>query len=143
MSAKCQKRTSAASLDHLVGNQQKIASNAQVKCSGRFQIDDQLEFSRLLDWQVGRLGPFDYLVHVGGTASKQVGDARSVGHEPAEFYKLSGHRHLGQPMLRGEVNDTSSFSEEHRAGEYHKSVRARFNNGRECSVELIGALHRN
>src|SRR5262249_8443988 len=47
MSALGQKRT-FHSFDHLVGNQQKVASNRQAERSSCLQIDYQLEFGRLL-----------------------------------------------------------------------------------------------
>jgi hypothetical protein len=54
----------ACSLYYLVSNQQKIARNRQAKCSGRLQIDDQFEFSRLLHRQICRFGPFKNFIHI-------------------------------------------------------------------------------
>ena len=41
------------SLDHLVGDSKQRRRNGEAKCLGGFEVDDQLEFHRLLDWQVG------------------------------------------------------------------------------------------
>ncbi len=45
-------------LDHLVRPHQHIRRNRQADLLRGFQIDDQLELRRLLDWQIGRLGAF-------------------------------------------------------------------------------------
>src|SRR5262245_21953618 len=53
------------SLDHLVG------AGEQSGLSGE-QIDDEIEFGRLLDWDVGRLGPTQNLVDITSSAPVQV-----------------------------------------------------------------------
>src|SRR6266568_8628765 len=83
----------AASFDRLVGEQQKLAGDCQPQFSRRLQIDEQLEPGGLLDGQVSWLGAFEDLIHVGRGAPMQVGDARSVGNEAAEFRKLPAHGH--------------------------------------------------
>jgi hypothetical protein len=47
----------AFSLDHLVGAQQERLRDRQTEGLGGGQIDDEIELSRLLDRQVGRLSP--------------------------------------------------------------------------------------
>src|SRR4029453_6767179 len=64
MSAKCHKRTSAASLDHLVGALQKRFWNCKAKCFGGFDIDHKLKLRRVLHWQFGRLGSAQYAVDI-------------------------------------------------------------------------------
>src|SRR5215204_3634250 len=56
------------SLDHLVGTQQEVRTDRQAERSRRLEIDDKLEFHRLLDRQVGGLRPVDDLFHVAGEA---------------------------------------------------------------------------
>jgi hypothetical protein len=45
------------SLDHIVGNQQEIATNRQSEFPRSLQIDDYLECGGLLDGQLPRLRP--------------------------------------------------------------------------------------
>ena len=62
-------RELASSLDHLVGAQQERLWDFEAEgfCSG--QIDDEIEFGRLLDWDVARLRPAQNLVsNVAGAA---------------------------------------------------------------------------
>src|SRR5437016_9256729 len=51
----------AHSLDHLVGDQQKIATNRQAQCPRCLEIDNQLELRRLLHRQVREFSPFENL----------------------------------------------------------------------------------
>src|SRR5215813_15656118 len=44
-----------ASFDHLVGEGEQHRRNRQAERLGDLQIDDEIEFSRLLDRQIGRL----------------------------------------------------------------------------------------
>ena len=61
-------RELASSLDHLVGAQQERLWDFEAEgfCSG--QIDDEIEFGRLLDGEVRRLGALQDFVHVSGAA---------------------------------------------------------------------------
>ena len=43
------------SFDHLVGEQLHLVGNGQAERLGGLEVDDQLDFCRLLDRQVGRL----------------------------------------------------------------------------------------
>jgi hypothetical protein len=43
-------------LDHVVGSQQQRLRNRQPECLGGLEVDDELEFRGLLDWEVGWLG---------------------------------------------------------------------------------------
>ena len=59
----------------------------------RLQIDHQLEFGRLLDRQVGRLGSLQDSVHVIGEALVAVREVRVLGHEHAGIYSFTVVRH--------------------------------------------------
>ena len=56
MSVLCHDRKSAASLDHLVGANQKRFWDCEPECVRGLEVDYQLELSRLLDRQIGGLG---------------------------------------------------------------------------------------
>src|SRR5437773_3751240 len=43
----------AHSFDHLVGEQLQRVGHLKAECPGRLQVDDELEFGRLHDGQVG------------------------------------------------------------------------------------------
>ena len=58
MSALCQKQTSAASFDHLVGYGEYAGWNCKAKRPRSIEIDNELELGRLLHRQIGRFGTF-------------------------------------------------------------------------------------
>src|SRR6516162_4830463 len=58
----------AASLDDLVGAGEQSGRNFKAKGLRCRQINDEIELSRLLDWQVSRLSPAQNLVDKIGSA---------------------------------------------------------------------------
>jgi hypothetical protein len=57
----------ATLFDHLVGAQQKRFRDCQPKRLRGLEIDDEIEFGRLLDWNIAWLRPAQNLVNqVGG-----------------------------------------------------------------------------
>src|SRR5262245_48245816 len=73
--------SSIGSFDHLVGAGEERRWHSNAKCLGGFHIDDQLETSRLLDRQIGRLGAFEDFVDVHGRLAKKVRIYRGVRHQ--------------------------------------------------------------
>jgi hypothetical protein len=67
-----------ALFDHLVGNQQKVATNCQTKRFSRLQIYYQLELSWLLYRQSGRLCPFEDFVQINGGRPGKIGQVYSI-----------------------------------------------------------------
>src|SRR5947209_4677395 len=75
-------------LDHFVGAEQKGFGYLQAERLGRLQIDDEIELDRLLYRHVGWLFAAQYLVGEFSSASKQVGEIRAIGHQPAGVDEL-------------------------------------------------------
>src|SRR5262249_3954853 len=76
---------SSRSPNYSIRPRQHVGRNRQTDLFGRFQIDDELEFLRLLHRKVSRLPTFQYFVHVRSGAAKQIANAYAVGHEPTFF----------------------------------------------------------
>src|SRR5262249_29031156 len=57
--------SSAASFDHHVGAREQRRRDLKAERPGRLQVDDELEFRRLQDRQVGGLGALEDLTGVG------------------------------------------------------------------------------
>jgi hypothetical protein len=62
---------------------QQWQRDSQAERLGGLEVDDELEFGRVLDGQLGRLGAFQDLVDVGGGSPELLQHIRRVGHETA------------------------------------------------------------
>src|SRR6266478_1512007 len=69
------------SSDHFVRPRQHVRRDREANLFRRLEIDDELELHRLFHWQVGRLAPFENLVHVGGSAPVNVSEIDPISHE--------------------------------------------------------------
>ena len=78
--APCPKRArkSCNLFDHLVGYQQKIATDSQTKRFGRLQIYNQLELGRLLYRQFRRFCAFEDSVQISCGRAGQAGQVYSI-----------------------------------------------------------------
>ena len=55
---------SMLSLDHLIGQSEYFGRDCPPQSVGGLEVDEQQEFRRLLDRQVGRLGAFQDLIYI-------------------------------------------------------------------------------
>jgi hypothetical protein len=79
-------------LNHLVRVRQHRLGDREAQCLRGFQVDHQLELSRLLDGQVVGLGAFENLVHVGrGAPSTQSPRASRLQRWIIELYGRQGY----------------------------------------------------
>src|SRR5581483_2712992 len=76
------------SLDHPIRALQHADGNREIDLLRRFQIDDKLEFRRLLHGKIGGLGALENLVDVMRGALVEVDVVRPVGHETALIGEL-------------------------------------------------------
>src|SRR5262249_37999685 len=64
---------------------------------GRGQIDDEIEFGRLLDRDVARLRATQNFIDITSSAPEKVQKVRSIGHQTSRFDPLSGIVNCGEP----------------------------------------------
>jgi len=83
MSALCQKRKSLALLNHLVGSKQQRLGHGEAKYFGSLEIKNQLDFCRLLNREISRFCPFQYLVGVDRGAAEKIRQVLPVSHQEA------------------------------------------------------------
>src|SRR5262249_16693387 len=95
--------TPASSLDHLIRPVQHRLRNCEADLLGRLQIDHQLKFLRLLDWQIGGLGTLPKLFYVGGRPAEHFCNARAVIYETTFLNILCLVVHRREPALCREV----------------------------------------
>jgi hypothetical protein len=72
-------------LDHVVGPHQQRGRNFEAERLGGLEVDDELEFGRLLDRQVGRRGSGEHLGKLARPLPKDFGKARAIADQPALF----------------------------------------------------------
>src|SRR6516162_2637393 len=105
MSALCQKQTSVASLDHLVGGSEQSWCHRETERSRCLEINDQLELARLLDRKVGGLLALEDAIDIGCGAAEQIGALNSVGNQASAPGELRNRIDCGQVLLRRQRDD--------------------------------------
>src|SRR3954454_8123947 len=114
-----------ALFDHLIGTTEERRRYDQPKPVRGLQIDYQLELGRLLDRQIGRLGPAQNLVDVVAGSPKQVRRAWPVGHQPTGLNVLSKAVHRRHARTEREVVDANTVGVGERVRQNVKSLRPR------------------
>src|SRR5262245_42436942 len=69
------------SADHLVRLVEEQRRQREAEDLGSLEVDDELEFCRLLHGQIRRFGTLQDSVDIIGSAPVQGGNARPIGHE--------------------------------------------------------------
>src|SRR5262245_50717521 len=64
--------------EHLIRLKEERRGNGKAEGLGGLQVHDELKFRGLLHGQVGGLGPFEDLVHIGGRTAVEVRKVRSI-----------------------------------------------------------------
>src|SRR5262249_10900565 len=95
--------------NHLIRSCQHVRRNRQTDLLGGFEVDDELELRRLLHREISRLGAFQNLVHIRGSASEQVGGVRAIVHESAGFRIVWLWVNRREPVLCRQVRKLCSL----------------------------------
>jgi hypothetical protein len=74
--------------DHLVGDREYVLRNGKTERFGGREIDDEIEFRRLLNRKVGWLGPTQNLIDEIASSSKQVRKIGTVGDQGTRVDKF-------------------------------------------------------
>src|SRR6516164_6478263 len=86
--------------DHLVGAREQRRRHGEAKRFGSRDIDDQLEFRRLLDWEICGIRTTQYLVDIICCAPEPFRVAWSVGHERTGFDKITSTENRRHPRIK-------------------------------------------
>ena len=97
-------------LDDLGRLGQDLLRDGQPKPLCGLEVDHEVERRGLFDGEIGRLGPLEDPVHVGGGAPVDLGVVGPVGREPARIGELAMFVERRQPMLRRQLDDPSGVT---------------------------------
>ena len=132
---------STLSFDHLVGAGEEGRRHVNSDRLRRLGVDDQFEFGRLLNWQVGRFCAFQYLVHIVDDAAHHIVDVWPVGEKSTCARPSSPASGQRKPISRRKVHNSRDV--QHRVPRRHdiECVAARIGDGAERSIEIAGTAH--
>src|SRR5262249_3322826 len=119
-------------------SRQHVRRNRQADLLGGFEVDDELELRRLLHREISRLGAFQNLVHIRGSASEQVGGVRAIVHESAGFRIAWLWVNRREPVLCRQVRKLCSLENEDRAWKHEDCVSTALARGSKCSLNILG-----
>src|SRR5262249_8718187 len=100
---------STPSFDDLVGEGQQLVRHGEAGRLCSLEIDDQLEFSRLLHWQIGGSGAAKNLVHERGRPAKIGRHTRTVGDQTALLRHLRFGEKRGQTGGSGKSHNSCAL----------------------------------
>src|SRR4029453_12363282 len=112
------------SLDYLVGAGEQRRRNFDAERPGRGQVDDEIEFGRLLDRDVGGLYAFKDLVDIIARAPEQVREVWSIGRQTSCFDVLPKVIHRRQSRAERQGADSNPIGRQERVGADIEGVRA-------------------
>src|SRR5215475_15867401 len=110
--------------DHLVGEREQHRRNRQAERLGGLQIDDEIEFNRLLDRQIGRLRSAQNPVNITSGAPELVNKVYSIGHQTSRFNIVTRAVHRRQSSVECQRINANAVGVYKRIGRDIKRVRA-------------------
>jgi len=125
------------SFNHLVGAQQERLRDRQAKRLGGIQIDDEIEFGRLLDRDVAWLGPSQNLVNIVCGTAEQVEEVWSIRHQTSRFDGRPIALYRRQARIARQGVDASLVGEQDRIDTDVKSFRAVLELGEAALLEIL------
>ena len=132
---------SDVSLDHLFGSHHHNRGNRQAERLGSLEIDHQLKFRWLLDWQFGWLSSFYNLVDYGRYTLVGFNPVGSVRHQATVLDKIIPRVYRRQPIFCRIVRDPFLMRIDKRARYDGESGAASLSRLFERALEFVGAAY--
>ncbi len=140
-SLQCHKRT-FRSFDDLVGTKDQRLGELEVDGLRGLGIENEFEFGRLLDGQIGWPCTLEDFVYVEGKAGEGFPQVRTVAQKPAGFDERFPTKHRGQVCVFGEGGDGLPVENQKRVGKCQQSVTIAARNLAERTLEIRRRLAR-
>src|SRR5262249_57338527 len=128
-----------ASVNQLVSAREQRRRQFEAERLGGGEINDEIEFGRLLDRDVAWLRPVQYFVHKIAGAAEQVWIIWSVRHQTSRFDELPYICDRRQSRDVGQGVDANPINVQERIGSNIKRLRAVFES-LEGRRDILGAL---
>src|SRR6185295_19374076 len=98
-------RLAAPSFNDLIRSLQERRWDREAEGLGGLEVDGELEFRRLLDRKISRLGASQNLVYIDRTTSRHLGDIHSIGHEATLLNKQVEFIDCVNPLLGRKIDN--------------------------------------
>src|SRR6516165_2248885 len=93
-------RSKMGLFDYLVSDAEQSRREAEAECLGGFEVDHQLEFSWLQNWQIGGLLAFKNPADIYADLSVRVGGACVIAHQATGYDNVASCVHRWDRMAR-------------------------------------------
>src|SRR6516164_971347 len=131
---------STPSFNDLLGEREQLRRHVEPKRPGGLEVDDQLEFGRILDWQLSGTRPLEYPADIGADQMIRIGVAGSVAHEAAHRRELAHKVHCRQRVASRQRNELIASADEKRIISNQKRGCSTFDQRCKSRIEIaVGA----
>src|SRR5262249_60934541 len=124
----------AQSFDHLVGADQQSSWHTKAECLGGLEIDEQLDFRRLLHRQLGRFVALENPASVDARLTVRVCNAASIAQQAARGDELTPLVDCGQRVTNTQCGELFDPSVEESIGADYEARHSQSRRGREYRI---------
>src|SRR6266446_5584507 len=117
--------SSSRSFDHLVGAREQRRRDGEAECLSRGQIDNEIEFGRLLDRKIARLCTTKNFIDILASTPEQVRKIRCIRHQTSRFDEFPKTVHCRQSCGYRQSIDPNAIGVHEGVAHDVKRIRAR------------------
>src|SRR5215831_3668327 len=128
---------STPSFDHLLSAGDQHRRHSQAEPPGSLEVDEEVKPGRLLDWQVGGLGPLENPSGVDAGLAIGIRQASAVTHETARFREVNKRVDARDSIAGGQGHDLVASSDEESISTDHDRVSASLSQARESCIDFV------